>query len=83
MRIETTNSKAKQHRSTMAIDITVSSLAKETKDSSTTDASRAYSDRRSGEDKCSYDMPKSAGRVCTTQPICYGYRQKKQELLQL
>jgi len=36
----------------------------ETEGSSTADTNRAYSDKRSREDKCGNNMPKSVGRVC-------------------
>jgi len=38
-------------------------LAKETKDLSTVDTSRAYSNRRSGEDECNHGKLKSMGRI--------------------
>ena len=51
MRTETTGSEAKQYRGIRTITAKASSLAKETEGFSTADTSKAYSNRRSEEDK--------------------------------
>ena len=76
MRAGATGSKVKQCRSTMTTIVTASSLAKDV-GSSTTGANRVYSYRRSEENECSYGTPNLAGRVCTSQSICHGYRQRE------
>jgi len=47
-------------------------MAQEAKNASTADVNRAYSNRRSGENKCSDGMPSKKGRICVTKPICHG-----------
>jgi len=47
------------------------SLAKEVRGTLTTDSSRAYTNRRHGEDKYSDNMPSMEGRVGPIQLICH------------
>ena len=68
MRVGATGSKIEQSRSTTVTIAIVSYLAQKAR-GSTTGTDRAYSNRESGEDKCSDGMPKSMGRVCTLQSI--------------
>ena len=75
MRAEALGSKIEQYRSTMATVSIASSLAKKTEGSSTADTNRACSNRRSRKNEYNNSMPKSTGRVCTSQPIYYGYEQ--------
>jgi len=56
----------------MVIIAMVSSLAKEAGGTSTAGSNRICSDERSREDEYSDGMPKSEGRVHSTQPICHG-----------
>ena len=63
MRIGAIGSKAEYTKSTIAINPTASSVAKKTRDLSIANANRIYSNRRSWKDKCSNNMPKSAGRI--------------------
>ena len=77
MKAKALGSKIEQCKSTMATVAIVSSLAKKTGGSSTVDTDRACSNRRSRKNEYSNSMPESVGRVCTSQPICYGCEQGK------
>ena len=48
----------------MVITTIASSLAEKKRSSLTIDTSRVYSNKESKKNKCGYDMPKLAGRVC-------------------
>ena len=52
------------------------SLAQEARDP-ITGTNRIYFDRRSRENKCSYGVLKSVGRICSMQPICHRGRSEK------
>ena len=81
-KVKAFSTKAK-YKGIIAIDIIVSNLTKEVGDFSTMCASRAYSNRRSWENKCGHYKPKLTGRVCAkAQPICNRGRPRK-KLLQL
>ena len=82
IRTDVTGSKVEQYRDIKANNTIASNLAKKTRDFPTIDSDRAYSNKRSGENKHSYGMLKLADRVCTIQLIinidrenhnCYNY----------
>ena len=68
-RAETTDSKAKYNRGTMATDAIASSMAKKAGESSIVGIDRAYSNKEHRKNKCSHGMPKLANRIYTIQPI--------------
>ena len=83
IRIRAISSKVEQCKDTIATDTTALSLAKKTRSFSTAGTNKAYSNRRDWKNECSNDAPQLESKVCTMQPIYYGYKQEKSELLQL
>lgn len=75
MRAKAIGSKTKQCRGTMATNAIASSLAKKT-GGLTVSADRAFSHRRSGENKYGHGITNLVDKVCISQPICYGHRQE-------
>ena len=57
----------------MATTVPTSSMAQETRNTSTVGANRAYSNEESGKNECGNGIPSTKGRVCATKPICHGY----------
>ena len=68
---KTTSSKVKQYRDTQTTDAIASSLAKKARSFSTVNTNRICSNRESGENKCSNDMPYSESRVGIIQLLYY------------
>ena len=64
-RIETTSSKVKQCRSTIA------TMAKKTESALTVGPTRVYSDGGSGENRCDNGMLLTEGRVTLEESICH------------
>ena len=58
----------------MAADAIASSLAEETRESSTVGADRACSNGESRENKYGNGISESASSVCTLKSICHGYK---------
>ena len=56
----------------MAMDIIVSSLAKEVEGTSIAGLTRTYSNRESRMNECGDGVPSTEGRALTEEPICYG-----------
>jgi len=52
----------------------ISSLAKKTRSILAVGSSRASSNGRSGEDKCSNDVALAEDRICSKEPICYKHK---------
>jgi len=55
----------------------VPSLAKKAGSALIASSNRTSSNRGSGENKCSDDMPSTESRVCATKPIYHGDRQEQ------
>jgi len=64
-RTRNSSTKTEYYRNTMAIDVTVPSLAKKTEGSLIMSTDRIHSNRRSKMNKYSYGKPKLMGSACT------------------
>ena len=69
-----------QAAGTTTSDVTTTSMAEEAGNASSAGNNRAYSNKGSGKDKCSNDIPSTEGRGCSKKSLCYEYRQKKELL---
>ena len=72
--VEATGFQVKQHKDIQANNVMASGLAGEIRDFSAVDTDRACTNKESKKNKYSNSMPELAGKICTSQPICYGSR---------